>query len=211
MLSQSSPVTQVVSPEAYSHILTTPHLGSKVLPEGLRVSPYEILDYQGTLTLTDPEGGRAIIQRAEQIRFLQDGVGAILDHFWGDGVALTGYRNSAGRLVESFGDGHRHHLAITLPRPTRMGEQLTVDVERTALASFTRQDEWLETTIDHPIRQLGQQIVFPPNRRCQAAELVAESQILPLRPINLGDGRTILKITIPNPRPDRSYLVRWRW
>jgi hypothetical protein len=71
------------------------------------VTPYEVLDYQGTLTLIDPEGGRAVFHRTEQIRFVQDGVSAILDHFWGDGVALTDYRNSAGRLAESFSDGDR--------------------------------------------------------------------------------------------------------
>ena len=211
MQASSLSVTDVVSPKAYVDILARPQLGERVLPEGLRISPYEILDYQGTLTLVDPDGGRAVFQRTETIRFLQDGVSAILDHFWGDGVALTDYRNTAGRLAESFSDESRHHLAIALARSTHAGKTLSFEVERTALGSFIQANEWLETTIDHPIRQLGQRIIFPPNRPCQAAELVAGGQTMPLRPVPLDGGRTMLRYAIPNPRPDTPYLVRWRW
>jgi hypothetical protein len=42
----------------------------------------------------------AVFRRVQRIQFQQDGVGAILDHFWGDGVALAAYRTTAGVLKE---------------------------------------------------------------------------------------------------------------
>ena len=51
-----------------------------LLPEGLTSSPYEVLDYDSTLTLHDRKGNRANIRRRQAVRFLQDGVSAILDH-----------------------------------------------------------------------------------------------------------------------------------
>src|SRR3954451_20995355 len=110
----SPPVMDVVSPKAYGHILASGSLGKQILPEGWRISPYEIFGYHGTLTLTDGEGRQAILRRTQQIRFLQEGVSAILDHFWGDGVPLIDYRHTGGQLVDSFKDGDRHHPAVNL-------------------------------------------------------------------------------------------------
>src|SRR5688572_13240758 len=118
----SPPVIDVMSPNAYGHILASGSLSKKILPEGWRISPYEILAYHGTLTLTDREGGEAILRRSQQVRFLQEGVSAILDHFWGDGIPLSDYRHTGGQLVDSFKDGNRHHLAVELARPMHRGE-----------------------------------------------------------------------------------------
>jgi hypothetical protein len=203
--------TDIVSAKMYARILTSHGLGPRLLPEGLMTSPYEILDYQGTLTLLDPEGCQAIFNRTQTIRFLQDAVSSILDHLWGDGVSLAHYHNSAGQLSESFRDGDRRHLVIDLARAMRRGETLSFDVERTAMVGFTGDSEWLETTIDHPIHHLGQEIVFPPERPCLWAELVAASMIIPLRPFGTSDGRTRLRFSIPHPEAHTPYLVRWRW
>lgn len=211
MPSPAAPVVDVVSPKIYAEILTSRRLGQRLLPEGLSGSPYEILDYQATLTLLDPMGRRATFRRTQGVRFLQNGVSAILDHFWGDGVPLTHYHHTAGQLAESFQDGGRRHLVIDLGRPMHRGETLSFDVERTALVSFTEGSEWLETTIDHPIHQLGQQIIFPVERPCQGAELVVSDFTLPLRALDIGDGRTMLRFSIPRPEADTPHLVRWRW
>ena len=45
--------------------------------------PYEILDYDSTLDIRDPQGAKAILTRREEIRFLQDNIVAIHDHAWG--------------------------------------------------------------------------------------------------------------------------------
>src|SRR5450830_831649 len=123
----------IVSPRIYALILTSPRLRKILLPGGLLTSPYEILDYQATLFLHDPKGIKATFQRTERIRFLQDGVAGIMDHFWGDGVALTSYRNDAGVLADSFRDEGHRHLVIGLDRPMGRGEELGFQVARTAM------------------------------------------------------------------------------
>src|SRR4051794_35669641 len=100
----------VVSARAYALMLTSRNLASRLLPEGLFSSPYEVLDYDAQLTLHDARGAWATFWRRQRVRFLQDGVSAILDHAWGAGVVATHYDNSAGSLDDSFVDEGRRHL-----------------------------------------------------------------------------------------------------
>ena len=211
LVAASQVPVDVVSPKIYCAILASPDLRDQIIPEGLAISPYEILDYAATLTLEDPDGREATFQRVQQVRFLQDGVSAILDHLWGDGVLLTHYRHSAGTIGESFKDGGRRHLVINLPRRMSRGETLTFEVERRAAVGFTARHEWLETTIDHPIRRLTRNIIFPKGRPCQAANLVVEGQIRTLTPVQLDDGRTMVSVQVPKPQADTPYTIHWTW
>ncbi len=201
----------VVSPRIYGLILDSKRLARRLLPEGPLGSPYEILDYRARLVLVDPQGHRAVFRRTQHIRFLQDGVSAILDHLWGDGVTLTQYRNTAGPIGESFRDQGTRHLVLDLKRPMGRGETLAFDVERTAMFGFTAADEWLETTIDHPIEQLTREIIFPKERPCRRAELVVGGQVRPLALIRRPDGRSAVRIHIPHPQPDTPYTICWAW
>src|SRR5437868_6656003 len=96
----STPVA-VISAPLTALILSSAHLREQLLPQGLMCSPYEVLDYRSTLVLHDQNGRKATFQRIQRIRFLQDGVAAILDHFWGAGVLLTEYTTTAGRIGDS--------------------------------------------------------------------------------------------------------------
>jgi hypothetical protein len=207
----STEPTSVVSPRIYALILTSPRLQQQLLPQGLITSPYVILNYEATLTLHDGEGSVATVERTQQVRFQQTGVAAILDHLWGDGVGLSEYLNSAGMLRESFKDEGRRHLVIGLRRPMAKGERLEFTVQRTARAAFHHDEEWLETTIDHPIARLGQTIIFPRERPCQRAELIYCGEGFPLHVQVAPDGSTQLRVRIPQPKPDVPYLIRWRW
>lgn len=211
MLAFAPPTLDVVSPKVYGLILDSKDLSSRLLPEGLIGSPYEILDYQATLVLADPEGHQATFHRTQQVRFLQEGVSALLDHFWGDGVTLTDYRHTAGLIGDSFKDQGRRHLVIDLARAMGRGELLTFTVERTAMVGFTAAEEWLETTIDHPIRRLTRTIIFPHDRPCQNARLVVGEQVLPLKVKRTRDGRSLLQVQIPNPKSDTPYTIHWSW
>ena len=183
----------VVSPTIYSLIATSPRLRRMLLPEGILASPYEVLDYDATLTLGDTKGIKADFQRTETVRFLQSGVAGILDHVWGDGVALAYYHNEAGNLEDSFNDQGRRHLVIGFKRAMRRGETMKFDVMRTAMVGFTEDEEWLETSVDHPVRRLGCAVVFPKGRPCQSAMLHYEGKELALPIIKLGEGRGLVR------------------
>jgi hypothetical protein len=182
-----------------------------LLPQGLISSPYEVLDYQSTLTLHDAAGTQATFHRVQRVWFLQEGVSAILDHAWGAGVLLTHYFNSAGTLADAFRDGPRRHLVIELKRPMARGETLAFDVQRTVIAGFTQDAESLETTIDHPVRRVGATVVFPMTRPCLAATLESEDEITPLPVRRRHDQRTQISIDVMQPRPHTPYTIRWRW
>src|SRR5687768_9970777 len=124
--------SSIVSARILALILDSPRLRKQLLPEGLICSPYRVLEYHQTLILADKTGSRAVFRRVQRIQFQQDNVGAILDHFWGDGVALADYKHTAGIVKDSFRDGGRRHLLIELRRPMRRGEVLEFTVERTA-------------------------------------------------------------------------------
>ncbi len=201
----------VVSPRLYALILTSPRLRRQILPQGLVMSPYAILDYDATLILHDGEGSVATVERVQHIRFQQHGVGAILDHVWGDGVGVADYDNTAGVLRESFRDHGRRHLVVGLKQPMGKGETLRFTARRTARVAFTRDEEWIETTIDHPIARLAQTVIFPQERPCLRAELRYGGEAFPLHVMEAPEGRTQLRVRIPRPRSDTPYRIRWWW
>jgi hypothetical protein len=201
----------VVSDRLTALILSSPRLRQLLLPDGLIRSPYKILDYQGTLILRDKTGAIASFERQQVVQFQQDGIGAILDHFWGAGVGLAEYTTTAGVLRDSFRDQGKRHLLIELARKMGRGERLAFTMQRIAHEMFTAPEEWLETTIDHPIARLSQTIVFPRDRRCQAAELVYRGESFPLHVMTTAEGGTQLNVRIGQPQDNTSYLIRWTW
>lgn len=201
----------VVSAKVYALLLTSPHLRRLVLPEGLTHSPYEILDYDATLTLEDAQGMRATFARTQSVRFLQEGVGAILDHAWGDGVVVTAYDHSAGRVVGTLRDEGRRHLVVQLPRPMGKGETLTFCVTRTMMEGFLQAEEWWEVDLDHPVTQLRHRVVFPKARPCLRASGHWANQAVGLPMVRLPDGRTMVEWTPAQPRPHTLYTIRWTW
>jgi hypothetical protein len=202
---------QIVSARTYAQILTSRRLRNRLLPEGIRRSPYEILDYDVTLNLNDAKGLRATHKRSQRIRFLQNGVSGILDHMWGTGITPTTYYSDAGRLEDSFRDEGRRHLVLGLARPMGKGETLAYEVERGIMAGFTDGQEWFETTIDHPISRLRARVVFPRRRPAGQAWLHHDGARIPLRPHRLSDGRTVVRFGIECARPHSPYTIVWDW
>lgn len=154
---------EVVSATIYGIILSSPRLREQLIPKGLACSPYRILDYDHTLTLHDRRGSEATYSRTQRVLFQQDGVSAILDHAWSDGV-LTDYFCSAGPVSESLKDEGRRHFVIDLLRDMAAGEVFDFTVERREMDAFLGQREWVEVTIDHPVEYLRQAIIFPKER-----------------------------------------------
>jgi hypothetical protein len=201
----------VISPRGYAWILGDPWLRRALIPGGLLTSPYEILDYRSVLTLHDPEGMRATYAREQYVRFLQDGVTAVLDHAAGQGILASDYEHSAGRLEGSYKDGDWRHFVVGLRRRMHRGDVLQFRVRREARAGFLKPDGWLETTLDHPIAQLSPSIVFPKDRPCRWAALEWGTRRIRLPAIRRRDGRTAVHVRIPHPRPFLPYRIRWAW
>lgn len=210
MIAPDTLQSAIVSPKVYALILASPRLKRLLLPEGFICSPYQVLDYEMTLTLEDTRGSAAVLRRRQRVQFQQDGVAAILDHFWGDGI-LVGYQTSAGRVIDSFKDGTRRHLVIELKQPMARGQILEFTVERRVLETFFGTEGWEETTIDHPIRHLSRTIQFPQARPCQMAHLEQLGQVRPLHVFTTPAGATELKVRIPKARTDTPYIIRWTW
>ncbi len=201
----------VISAKVAALILGSPRLRQQLLPEGPLISPYEILDYRSVLVLEDEKGSKAVFHRTQRIKFLQDGVEAILEHFWGDGVLVVDYQHSAGRIADSFKDEGRRHLVIELPRPMHAGEELTFTVQRTVLEGFRGAHEAVETTLDHPIHKLSRAIMFPKGRPCRGAKLVAGVGEDALSIAMAAKGLTIISTRVGNPRPYTPYTIDWSW
>jgi hypothetical protein len=210
-MDSSGKMIPVVSPQVYAQILDSKRLRKMLLPEGLLSSPYEVLDYNATLILHDGKGNRATLRRTQTIRFLQDQVSALLDHAWGDGVLVTGYRHSAGAISDSFKDQGVRHMVVDLKHPRSRGELLTFSVEREVREAFLSPDGWVETTIDHPVRHLRRRVIFPKERRAQWATLQAGASYVFVPIVTLDDGRTCVEFEVSAPQSDLAYRMRFSW
>jgi hypothetical protein len=202
---------EIISPRGYTWLLGDPWLRRAVIPGGLLTSPYEILDYRSILMLHDPEGMRATFMREQAVRFLHDGVTAILDHAYGHGVLASDYEHSAGRLDGSYKDEAWRHFVIALRHKMRRGDVLQFRVRRQAKAGFLKSEGWLETTLDHRIASLRPSIVFPKDRPCRRAALEVAGRRLRLPIVRRKDAGTVVHVTIPHPLPFVRYTIRWRW
>lgn len=79
------------------------------------------------------------------------------------------------------------------------------------LEGFLARQEWLETTIDHPIERYSQAILFPRGRPCRQATLIYQDRAFPLHVLETREGRTELRVRIPSPRANTPYLICWSW
>ncbi len=208
-MSQSLVNPFAISP-AYAPAMTSRRLSRLLLPDGPG-NPYHTLDCDATLVLHDPRGSRATFQRKQAIRFTQNGVSALLDRAWGDGVILTNYRHSAGLMEDTFKDGGVRHLIVGLKRPASKGQELRFVVERETMESFGDSKGTLQTGFDHPIGHFSQTIIFPKERPVQLAVLRQPMGDIVLRAIQLPDGRTAIKVRLSSPELGSKYAVDWSW
>jgi hypothetical protein len=74
---------------------------------------YAVLGYESTLELRDREGTKAIFNKRESVRYLQDNVIAYQDQAWGDGEILLNYRCTRGTPVDRCRSGYKTHILIS--------------------------------------------------------------------------------------------------
>jgi hypothetical protein len=187
-------------------------LKSKITYHGM----YEILDYRSTLDLSDPRGEMANISRYQMIRFLQDNIVALHDHAWGDGDLFHKYHCQPGTAVDFYRDGSKWNILVSLRETKNRGDTIPFLVERTIADGFLKNNEWLETEVDHLTSHLQLSIVFPKARPCLRATLTqktsGKTKVLDAQHFRtLGNGRQELTLAITRPKIHECYLVKWDW
>jgi len=177
---------------------------------------YEILDYETTLNLVDPKGRKAIFQKRQKVRFLQNNILAFQDYAWGDGSIFTSYTCTPGQVVDRYQEGDRWNILISLRLTKSKGDIEDFHIERVATDGFTSDEEWLQTEIRHPTRRLRLFVFFPRKRHCTSAFIQTRSnnRTLLLDSSNftkLPDGRQLLTWETANVSGLEVLTLRWRW
>ncbi len=181
-----------------------------------REGMYEILDYDSTLELLDPEGKTAILKKKQRVKFLQDNVIAFQDYAWGDGETLVDFKCSPGEAVDQYQEGDRWNILISLRETKNSGDIEDFYIERKLKNTFTKNKEWRQVEIRHKTRRLKIEIVFPKERRCKRAILVERSrnrstilgqEHFTERP---GERQVLTWETTKIPRFE-IYTIRWKW
>lgn len=67
-------------------------IARKLIVRHFPKGPYEVLEYESTPELLDPEGKHATFTKRERVRYLQDNIIAYQDQAWGDGEVRVARR-----------------------------------------------------------------------------------------------------------------------
>jgi len=177
---------------------------------------YEVLEYDFTLSLKDAQGKRAVFERRERVRFLQDNVIAYEDQAWGDGEVFAHYECSPGVPVDRYRDGHKWKVLISLREEKQRGNVVEFHIRREVRDQFVSPDGWLQVEVSHRTRHLRVSVVFPKERLCRRAVLVERNRgkTTTLGPSYFGelpDGRQAVSFERSSPSLHELYTLRWQW
>src|SRR5258706_5642760 len=147
-------------------------LGLRIIARRAHESTYELLEYETRLELRDPKGEKAVIYKRERVHFLQDSVIAFQDQAWGDGDIFAEYKCSPGVPVDTYREGHRYRILISLRETKNRGDIMEFASERTILHGFTTSTEEFQNEVDHPMQAFSTSVVFPRGRFPKSITLI---------------------------------------
>lgn len=178
--------------------------------------PYEILDYDATLELTEIEGKKAIFRKRQRVQFLQNNIIAFEDYAWGDGDILVDYKCEPGVVVDRYKEGDRWNLLVSLRDTKSIGDVEQFHIERIVKDTYIKREEWLQTEIRRHTRRLKMSVIFPKQRRCQRAVLLQRStnrstELGPEHFDTLPDGRQMVYWETAHAKGYEIYTLKWRW
>ena len=181
-------------------------------PRGL----YEILDYDVALELLDPYGQMAVIKKRQKVKFLQDNIIAFEDYAWGDGDIFAAYSCTPGVVTDSYKEGDRYNILISLRETNNTGDVTDFYIERTIKYGFTQSEEALQTEIRHQTRRLKVTVIFPNERKCQRMALLHRSHrqtniLGPEHFTDLPDGRQQVVWETTHIKRFEIYTLKWMW
>jgi len=159
---------------------------------------YEVLEYESTLELKDPEGKNAIFNKRESVRYLQDNIIAYQDQAWGDGEILLDYRCSPGTPVDQYRTGHKTYILISRREVKNKGDVDEFNIQWSIQRSFLQRTGYWETHVTHQTRYLKVSVIFPKSRPPRLATLIES---------NRQRSHTLAKST--EVLPDGRWLVTW--
>ncbi len=177
---------------------------------------YEVLDFEHTLELCDPQGKEAVYHKRETVRLLQDYVAAYVDQVWGRGEIFADYRCHPGKPVDRYRCGHKTCVLISLRESVRRGDILRIAIDRTVRDSFDLDTGWSETVVRHRTHRFYIAVIFPPERLPREVVLLQVNQN---RTTSLGenhteilpDGRHRVFWETTKPKLFEVYTLKWTW
>ncbi len=191
-------------------------LGRRVLASKTHEGMYEVLDYHAQLEVVDPDGKQAIYHKRQTVRFLQDNIIAYQDQAWGDGEIFADYKCSPGVAVDTYREGHRFNILISLRATKHSGDVEAFRIDRTIRDGFVRPVEDFQIEIDHRTSRFAMSVVFPLERQPKKVTLIEQnstrSMVLgPENRTDLADGRCEYIWSTAKPRVFEAYILRWEW
>ena len=177
---------------------------------------YEVLDYEATLELEDPEGKRAIFRKREKVRYLQDNVIAYQDQAWGDGEILLDHCCTPGTPVDRYRSGYKTCVLISRRGVKNKEDVDEFNIEWGIRQGFLRRTEQWETHVTHRTRRLKINVVFPKSRPPRSTTLIEQSRqrsysLGKSAQVELPDGRWLVAWDTRRPRLHENYVIQWKW
>jgi len=177
---------------------------------------YEVLEYEATLELKDPEGKGATFKKREKVRYLQDNVIAYQDQAWGDGEILVDYRCTPGTPVDRYRSGYKTYVLISRREVKNKGDLDEFNIEWGIRQGFLRRTEQWETHVTHRTRCLKINVIFPKSRPPRSTTLIEQScqrsqSLGKSAQVELPDGRWLVAWETYRPRLHENYVMQWEW
>jgi hypothetical protein len=191
-------------------------IGRKVMRGFSNEGMYEVLEYESTLELKDIRGEKAVLQKHEKVRYLQDNIIAFQDQAWGDGEILINYRCTPGIRVDNYRAGYKTQILISLREVKSKGDvddfRIVWDIRR----GFLRKTGFWGTEISHRTGLIKVQVVFPKARPPLRVSVLEKNR---QRTITIGkdcmeqlpDGRWMVTWERSKPKLYEQYILNWEW
>ncbi len=216
----SNALLQIAVPLIDTHLTTLLaflwRLSQRTLGERVSPGDYEILEYEAQLELMDVKGEKAIFSKREKVRFLQNNTIAYQDMAWGVGNIFASYTCSPGVPVDTYREGHRYRVLISLREAKHKGDITEFHILRDIEHGFTEPLEDFQHEVSHIMRFASISIIFPKRRHPKSIVLIEQNST---RRFSLGakyrrllpDGRLEVMWRTHHPRLFEAYIMHWNW
>jgi len=174
------------------------------------------LNYETTLEILDNKGKKAVLNKNEEVKFLQNNIIAYQDQAWGDGKILLDYKCSPGTAVDLYRSGYKTHILISLREVKNKGDIDEFNFEWGIDNGFLCKTGFWATEICQNTKRIVVQIIFPKTRP-PIRVWILEKNIQRTSTLDgfdkkeLPDGRWLVSWEKNQPRLYEHYILNWEW